>query len=51
MDKIMEQLKEVSNQLDKQIKKASRESMLSDKAVYQFARMKIQEAITRLLEG
>ena len=51
MDKIIEQLKEVSNQLDEQIKSASRGLRPGDRDRCQFARMKIQEAITKLLEN
>jgi len=51
MDKIIEQLKEVSNQIDEQIKSASRGLRAGEKDRCQFARMKIQEAITKLLEN
>jgi len=50
MNEIIEQLKEISNQLDEQIKSASRGLRTGDKDRCQFARMKIQEAITKLLE-
>ena len=53
MDKIIKQLKEVSDQLEEKIKSAKSATKglrTSDKDRCQFARMKIQEAIAKLLE-
>ena len=49
MDKIIGKLKEASNELDEKIKSASRGLREGERARCQFARMKIQEAITKLL--
>lgn len=49
-DRIIAQLKEVSEELDKQIVSAAAGMRLGTLDRLQFARMKIQEAITKLLE-
>ena len=47
---IIAKLKEASEQIDEQIRSASAGMRTGDKDRFQFARMKIQEAITKLLE-
>lgn len=47
---ILAKLREASEELDKEITSASRALRTGDKDRCQYARIKIQEAITRLLE-
>lgn len=50
IDEIIKELKAISEKLDVQITSASRGLRLGDQDRCEFARTKIQEAITRLLE-
>ena len=50
VSQVIIKLKEASEELDEEIKSASRGMRIGDKNRCQFARMKIQEALTKLLE-